>query len=421
MSLSLWLAENKTSPEYKSIDEGLSVDVAIIGGGIMGLSTARHLAMAGVRVCVLEAADIGWGASGRNNGQVIPGLKRDPDEVIHKLGPYLGGRLIDFSGRAPDYVFSLIEQYKIDCDAVRNGWIQAFPDQASRRLGENRIDQWRKRGAPVDMIARDKLKSRLGTEWYAGAGIDMRGGAVNPLAYTRGLATAAVTEGALIYTNTPVQNMNRSGAIWMLSTPNGKILAGKVIICTNAYRDIMRDKARTSIIPVRTAQIATQPLPENQWRSILPGGEVASDSCHLLTSFRITPDKRLIMGGADATGGGEHSGLSASLVKAASVRFPQLGDVDVAYSWSGYLGITKDHLPRIFNLGDGILAPIGCNGRGIAMATTSGEVVADLAMGLSQDNSPIPVSGPRPFFFHRFRNVGIAAHVQLSRFRSCFL
>ena len=125
----------------------------------------------------------------------------------------------------------------------------------------------------------------------------------------------------------------------------------------------------------------------------------------------------MIMGGADATGGNEHNGLSASLIKAASVRFPQLGGIDVAYSWSGYLAITKDHLPRIFDLGEGVLAPIGCNGRGIAMSTVAGEMAAGLIMGLPQEQSPIPVSGPRSFFFHRFRNMGIAAHVLLSRLR----
>ena len=159
MSTSLWLAENKPSGNYEKLDGDLSFDVAIVGGGIMGLSTARHLAMSGVRVCVLEAAEIGWGASGRNNGQVIPGLKRDPDEVLQLLGAEIGERLIELSGKAPDRVFSLIDQYNIDCDAVRKGWIQAFPDHASRRIGEDRVMQWGLRGAPVDMIARDDLRS----------------------------------------------------------------------------------------------------------------------------------------------------------------------------------------------------------------------------------------------------------------------
>ncbi|RLA00703.1 MAG: FAD-dependent oxidoreductase, partial [Gammaproteobacteria bacterium] len=166
-------------------------DVTIIGAGFCGLSAALHLAKAGVKVVCLEAETIGWGASGRNNGQVIAGLKRDPEQVIKQLGAERAQPLIQCSGEAPDLVFSLIKQYGIDCDAVQKGWIQVGRSDKSIKEMQSRVSQWQEFGAPVEMLEPDQLSKRLGTDWYKAGWIDKRGGSLNPLAYACGLAAAS--------------------------------------------------------------------------------------------------------------------------------------------------------------------------------------------------------------------------------------
>ncbi len=169
------------------------------------------------------------------------------------------------------------------------------------------------------------------------------------------------------------------------------------------------------MIPLRTAQVASAPLSEHQAKRILPQGEAASDTQRLLTSFRITPDNRLIMGGADATAGDEHPGLLQQLHLAASRRFPDLGAIHWQYGWSGYLALTRDHLPVILRLGDGLYAGIGCNGRGIAMATVIGELLADLASGSSESDCAVPITPLRRMASFHLRHPGVAMAVIANR------
>ena len=189
-----------------------------------------------------------------------------------------------------------------------------------------------------------------------------------------------------------------------------------MLCCTNAYNQSIAP-LRATVIPLRTAQVASQPLADEQRRSILPGGESASDTQRLLTSFRLTADGRLIMGGASATAGDEHPGLIRHLHEAARLRFPALGDIDWRFGWSGYLALTQNHLPCIFKLADGFYAGIACNGRGVAMATTVGQVLAGIAAGASETDSDVPVCKVRRVIGYAFRRPGVAANVMLNRMR----
>lgn len=409
----LWQFSSPTEPPQTSaLNEHLKTDVAIIGAGICGLSAALHLSQKNVDVICIEKHTIGWGASGRNNGQIIPGLKLDPNDVIKTLGNELGDKLVRCSGDAPDLAFSLIKQYAINCDAVQQGWIQPGRSSSAIKAIESRVEQWLHYQAPVEMLPENTLGCRLGTDWYKAAWLDKRGGSVNPLAYTYGLANAAIKEGADIYTSSPVVSIEKETNQWRIKTASGEITASRLLICTNAYGDEINDKLRRSVVPVRTAQIASKPLSKKDWQRILPKGEAASDTSRLLTSFRITPDKRLSMGGSYATGGDETPILFEKLKQASVERFPFLQDAEWEYQWSGYLAITPTHLPHIFELDKDCFAPIGCNGRGIAMSTATGKAMCELITGNS--DCPLPISKPTPFPFHSFRNIGIAANVAWS-------
>src|SRR6516164_10677215 len=195
----LWAATSPPAPATPPLDESTSADVCVIGGGYAGLSTALHLAERGTKVVLLEARGVGFGGSGRNGGQVIPGLKYNPDELVAMFGEERGRRLVDFVGGTADLVFDLIARHRMDVPRVRNGWIQGAHTPAAAALVERRAAQWQKHGAPVRVLDKAEADRLLGTEKYLGGWRARRGGAIQPLAYARGLAQAALAAGVRIH------------------------------------------------------------------------------------------------------------------------------------------------------------------------------------------------------------------------------
>jgi glycine/D-amino acid oxidase-like deaminating enzyme len=415
MPQSLWAATTARPAPFPILQGAHPFDVCIVGGGFMGLSAALTLAGKGVSVAVLEAAEIGWGASGRNNGLVAPGLKRDPWEVRKILGAESGDRLLRFSNDAPDAVFKLIDELAIDCDVNRGGWIQAAHSKRAMPLIEKRVAEWQVLGAVAEIIPADKVSAELGTDFYAGASRYASGGSINPLAYVVGLAAAAGVAGARIYEQSPAADVRRKNGKWAVASAHGHVTCTQLVFCTNAYNDNI-DRLRGTVIPLRTAQVASHPLPRDVAASILPGAAAASDTQRLLTSFRLTADNRLIMGGASATAGDHHPGLVKHLHKAARLRFPDIGNIPWDVGWSGYLALTKDHLPQILRVDDDYYAGIGCNGRGIAMATATGRSIAELICGQDEKDCSVPIRKPKRVLGYGMRRPGVAAGVLYNRF-----
>lgn len=410
---SLWAAVSPTTADFPKLTENARCDVGIIGAGFSGLSAALHLATVGKTATVVEAAQVGWGASGRNNGLVTAGLKRDPADVLSVIGADAGERLVKFSGEAAGFLFDLIATHDIQCDASNRGWIQvAHSRRAARTIGRRCAD-WQRRGADVDMLISSDLEQTLGTNYYHEGWIDRRGGSLNPLAYARGLARAASAAGAAIHCESPVLSIDRSGTDFQLRTPIGTVQCPQVLICTNAYGRL--PQVHGSVAALRTAQVATRPLDANMLAAILPGHESVSDTRRLLTSFRITADRRLIMGGAGATAGDHSTSLVRHLHEAASDRFGHLGKLDWEYDWSGYLALTPNHLPQIGRIEDGVYAPVACNGRGIAMTSATGKVLADLCCGEAIAECPLPIVSPQRFPGHALLRPGVAVSVHIKR------
>lgn len=208
---SLWAATAPAAPPTPALMESITTDVLVVGGGYTGLSTALHLAERGTQVTVLEANDPGWGASGRNGGQVNPTLKHDPDELVSLFGAARAEPLIDAVSRSADLVFDLIDRHHIDCQPVRAGWLQlSYSDKAVPAL-HARARQWEKRGVPVEMLDRAAVTRRVGTEAFAGAWLDGRAGGIQPMAYARGLVRAAQQAGAAVHGQTAVTALERQG------------------------------------------------------------------------------------------------------------------------------------------------------------------------------------------------------------------
>ncbi|MFD2741498.1 NAD(P)/FAD-dependent oxidoreductase [Sulfitobacter aestuarii] len=414
---SVWSATSHEPPECPPFTGNQETDVAIIGGGFTGLTAALHLAKSGVCVTLLEAETPGWGASGRNGGQLNPGLKEDPDKVEQHFGPAYGKRAVETSGKAVDLVASLIAEHEIDCSFSRPGWIQPIHDMSAWSTVARRVAQWQRREAPLRMLSETETADLLGTGAYKGAMLDERGGQLHPLNYAIGLAKAAIKHGAKLHAHSRVLGIEKQGASQVLRLNTGQLRARRVLICTNGYTDQVAPQHRRTVVPIRSIQIATDPLTDNLRRSILPHGHSASDSRRLLLYFRLDADGRFLMGGR---GDYSESGLKrqfAALHKVTRQIYPQLEDTPFTYHWGGYVAMTADHYPHLASAGDGVMSAMGYNGRGVAMATALGKVLADWASGVREEDLDFPVSKLQPIPFHFMRRPAVAATIAWSRLR----
>ena len=405
------------APDTPAMAGDQRADVAVVGGGFTGLSTALHLAQGGADVAVLEAAEPGWGASGRNGGQVIPGLKEDPREIVSRFGEKDGGAMVRASGAAADLVFDLIKKHGIECDAMQNGWIQAAHTQGMLGDLRKRHQDWAQHGANVAWLEQDELTQRMGDGRYQGGWIDKRGGGVQPLGYARGLARAAQSVGARVHGSTPVQSLNRTGDGWRLETANGSLTADKVILATNGYTDGLWPKLERTVVPVFSVQVATAPLGENIRGKILGGGEVLSDTHRVLWYFRQDGHGRLLMGGGGSAYEDGAVKVYDSLRQRIHSLLPEAGDVEFEFAWNGKVAITPDHYPHLHELAPGLWAGLGFNGRGVAMATMMGKILADRALGTTDPEFDFPNMTPRPLPLHFMRGVAVTATRAYYRFR----
>jgi glycine/D-amino acid oxidase-like deaminating enzyme len=372
------------------------------------LSTALHLSESGANVAVIDAAEPGWGASGRNGGQIIPGFKAERTILVRTLGAENGNRLFAWSGEFADFTLQLIRRRGIECQASRSGWIQPAHSYKSLEAYRVRVDEWGSLGAQVRVIDAKETERLLGTTWYKGAYIDPRGGRLHPLNYARGLAKAAQKNGARVYTLSPVKQLAPSAGGWLVKSDFGFIRTTQVVLCTNAYTALngsgsLWPKLGRSIIPVPSYMIATEPLGDNVRGGILPEGQTAADLKRLTNHFRLEPDGRLLFGGRGGFGNSEDPRSYAPLISRLHQYFPQLGDVAIEYRWSGHVALTMDHVPHLHRPAKGVVIAIGCNGRGVGMATSAGKVVADLICGRRDEESPIPLTNIKPIPFHGFR------------------
>ena len=415
--ISPWTVTAEPPPETRALEGNRRADVAVVGAGYTGLSAALHLAERGADVVVLDAAEPGWGASGRNGGQVIPGLKDDPDELERKFGPETGRRMWQISGGAADFVFELIARHKISCQAQQAGWISAAPHSAAVETLRARAEQWQRRGAPVELLDRRRVAELTGTTCYAGGMLDRRAGALHPLAYARGLARAAKEAGASIHGRSAATRLEAQAGSWRVVTPAGTVTASTVILATNAYTDDLWPGLRRTVLPVQSYQVATRPLPEEVRRRVLPGGQAVSDLRRILFYFRLDPDGRLLMGGRGPLNDTGDPALFARLEAVAARFFPQIGVPQWEHRWSGRVALTADHLPHLHEPRPGALIGLGYNGRGVGMATVMGKLLADRALGASPAELGWPVTPIAPIPLHAWRQPVITLVLHWKRFQ----
>jgi sarcosine oxidase len=413
---SLWSVTAPPGPACSPLTSTQRAQAAVIGAGYTGLSAALHLAEAGREVVVLEAAELGERASGLNGGQVIPGVKQDPDALERLLGPYAGGRLVSTAGAGPDVVFDLIARHRIQCEAKRAGWIQPATSEAVLAQQARRVEQWLRRGAPVSLLSRSEVLQLTGSALYCGGLLDRRGGTVQPLAYLRGLAQAALRAGAHIHTHSPALRLGRRTGSWTIDTPQGSVTAPVVIIATDAYTDSISEELRRTMVPVPSFQVATAPIPGELRSTILPEGQAASDTWHLLRYFRLDASGRLVLGTRGTFTQAPQLRDVQYHYHAVQEIYPQLKGIAFEYHWGGLVAMTQDHLPHLHELAPGLLAGLGYNGRGVAMATVMGRLLARHALGTQVTELGFPVSPVVPVPFHALSSLGARAAIRYLRF-----
>jgi len=412
---SLWSETAPPGPVCGVLEGAQRTQAVVIGAGYTGLSAALHLAESGREVMVLEAMDIGERASGLNGGQVIPGVKVDPDNIEMLLGPYAGGRLVTTAAAGPDMVFDLIARHGIECDAIRTGWIQpATSDGALAQLAR-RAEQWWRRGVPIEVLSRREVLQVTGSARYCGGLLDRRGGNLQPLAYVRGLAHAVLRTGARIFTRSPALRLARLSGAWSIETSQGSVSAPLVIIATNAYTDAISEELRRTIVTVPSFQVATTPIPAALRSTILPDRQAASDTWHLLRYFRLDAGGRLVLGARGTFSQSPQLRDVQYQYRAVDEIYPQLRGIAFEYHWGGLVAMTRDSLPHLHELAPGLLAGLGYNGRGVAMATVMGRLLARRALGTPVAELGFPVTPVLPLPLHRLSGAAARASIQYLR------
>jgi L-pipecolate oxidase len=395
LSHGLWEATAPPAPSTAPLVGQVKADVAVVGCGYTGLSAALRLAEAGAKVVALEAVEVGFGGAGRNVGYVNAGMWVMPSEVPKALGADFGERALKLLGDCPAVVWETIEKHRIDCDPVRNGTLHCAVGASGLETLEERARQWGARGAPVRVLSRDETAKRTGAAGYAGSLLDMRAGTIQPLAYARGLARAAIGAGAAVRTQSPVRAAERKAGKWTLMAGDGTVVADWVAVATDAYGGAPWPQVRREQICLPYFNFATGPLGAEQQASILPGREGCWDTKDIMSYFRFDRAGRLLFGSVGALRGTGLAVHRAWARRALGKLFPGLGPVRFEHQWYGMIGMTADNLPRFHRLADNVVTFCGYNGRGIGPGTVFGRVLADHILGrVSQKDLPLPVTAP---------------------------
>jgi glycine/D-amino acid oxidase-like deaminating enzyme len=408
---SLWAATAPAGPALPTLEGDQTSDVVIIGAGFTGLSIAIHLREAGVAATVIEAAEPGWGASGRNNGQVIPTLAgHDPSAMVKRHGE-AGERFNAVLRDSASYLFDLVRKYNIPAEAEQTGWVQPVHSPGRFKLAEKRVNEWSAIGAPVELLDRTAVSTMLGSDAWFGGFWNRTGGHINPLALTRGMAEVALKLGMAIYARSPATSIARANDRWMVKTANGAVTARALVLATNAYTGEfelgLAPAIASEMIPVLSWQMATKPISNNIAKTIIPDRQAMSDTHRELYFARWDAHNRLVTGGAATFPGADGVNLRKPVAERLRRLWPQLGDVAFDYVWSGYVGMTPDNLlhpevpgfPRIHRLGSNGFAWVGCNGRAVALSISLGRELARATQGAAVETLGLPLSEPRPQSF----------------------
>ena len=375
---SYYAATARTAPMHPELQGETGADLVVVGAGCTGLSTALHAAQRGLSVIVLEGGRVGWGASGRNGGQVIPGLRKGALELVELYGLERARALFDLAFEARSLVAALIERYAIACDFKATGHLLGAVKASDARWMEAEADCLR---TMFDYPHAEFLSATEARTWvdasYHGALVDRLGGHLHPLNYTLGLADVALAAGVRIFEHSPAIALAEAGGV-TVSTPRGAVRASHVVLAGDALLEGLSPELGARIMPVASYVVTTAPLPDA--RAIIPSDAAVSDSRFVVNYYRLTPDGRLLFGGGERYSRSAPGDIAGFVRPCLEAVFPRLKGVEIDHAWGGYVSITRTRLPHVGRSGD-VLFAHGYSGMGVILSTLAGKLLVEAIMG----------------------------------------
>ncbi|WP_282343498.1 MULTISPECIES: NAD(P)/FAD-dependent oxidoreductase [Pseudomonas] len=380
---SYYAASANPVPPRPALDGEVQTDVCVIGAGYTGLSTALFLLENGFRVTLLEAAKVGFGASGRNGGQIVNSYSRDID-VIERTLPAQQARLLgEMAFEGGRIIRERIATYGIACDLKDGG---VFAALSAKQMGhlESQKALWERYGHnQLKLLDREGIRDVVASDNYLGGLLDMSGGHIHPLNLALGEAAAVESLGGTIHEQSPATRIER-GANPVVHTPRGRVRAKFVVVAGNAYLGDLIPELAAKSMPCGTQVITTEPLSEDLARSLLPQDYCVEDCNYLLDYYRLSGDRRLIYGGGVVYGARDPANIEAIIRPKMLKTFPQLKDVKIDFAWTGNFLLTLSRLPQVGRLGDNIYYSQGCSGHGVTYTHLAGKVLAEALRGQAE-------------------------------------
>ena len=379
-----YYAEHATQLEkFQCLKSEIRADVCVVGGGFTGLSTALHLAQSGYKVAILEAQRIGFGASGRNGGQVSGGQRMDQEGLEAILGDEHAKELWDISQQSVDLVRNLSSDME-DCSVVdgiihtahRKRYVKeehAYTDHLRKKYGYDKIQN----------LSLEETHHLVNSPAYFGGTLDMGAGHIDPLRYALGLARKCINLGVEIYEQSKVINV-KSGDTAKIKTQNGSISAKFVVLACNGYLGRLNTRVAARVMPINNFIIATEPMSEDAQEALIKNNHAVADSKFVVNYFRFSPDRRLLFGGSESYGYKFPRDIAAAVRKPMLEIYPQLKNTRIDYAWGGTLGITMNRMPHFERIDGNILSASGYSGHGVAMATMAGKMASDAIRGQAE-------------------------------------
>ncbi|MEZ5931177.1 MAG: FAD-dependent oxidoreductase [Alphaproteobacteria bacterium] len=378
---SYYAASANPAPARPALEGRHEIDVCIVGAGYSGLSAGLHLAEKGHKVMILEGARVGWGASGRNGGQIVNGLNASLATIEKRYGPEAAGyigRMVQEGGRI---IRERVRTYGIQCD-LKDGNLFAACNAKQMRELEDKQALWRKHGMDDhELIDKQAMRRHVASDVYAGGMIDHSGGHMHPLNLALGEAAAFERNGGVIHEMSPVLSVDEGSERPVVRTATGEVRCRTLILCGNAYLGSVVKTLTPRVMPVSTQIIATEPLGEARANALLPSDLCVEDLRYILDYYRLSADKRLLFGGGSVYGGTDPADIEGKLRPHLEKVFPQLKGVKVDYAWSGNFALSFSRVPQLGRLGPSTYFAHGYSGHGVTGSHLFGRILAEAVDG----------------------------------------
>jgi len=378
---SYYAASANPNPERPKLATSIEADVCIVGAGFSGLSTALHLAKSGRSVVVVEGARVGWGASGRNGGQIVNGLNAGLDQIESRFGTDTASFVGGLVQEGASIIREFVADHSIDCDLKQNNVFTALNKKHMQALQEKQA-LWKRFGMDdYELLDKSGLQKHVNSPVYVGGLIDYSGGHLHPLNLALGEAIAFESMGGVIYEQSPVLKVEQLGSEPRVITKEGSVKCGVLVLCGNAYLGSTVPELASRVMPVSTQVMATEPLSDDVANDIIPSDACIEDARYILDYYRLSADKRLLFGGGTVYGGKDPADVEAKLRPNMEKVFPQLKGVGVDHAWSGNFALSFTRVPQMGQLGPNSYHAMGYSGHGVTGSHLFGRIISEAING----------------------------------------